>query len=473
MAGLGGLLYGIDVGIIAGALPHLEATAAVAWKLDAQQVSFVVAAVLMGSVLSSLFAGTLSDRLGRKPVLVLSGALFSMSVPVIALAGGYGPLLAGRLLQGASGGLIGVVVPLYLAETLGPGNRGRGTAIFQLLLTAGLVAAALAGFHYGRQVDRACALAGRLQDPAAGAGLVFAARDRAWRDIFWVTLAPGLLFTIGALRLPESPRWLFRRGRAEAARATLVEIGAEPSGPALLAMARVEQANSGSQPLPGLLRRRYVFPFLLACAILACNQATGVNSILAYIVHILNHAGLPGSMANLGDAGLKGVNLIMTGVAVILVDHKGRRFLLLAGSGGICIALVLAGALFLGAPAPSERHGWLVAACLAGFMASFAVGPGVCAWLALSELMPARIRSNGMSVALLVNQLVSTAIAAAYLPMVARYGDAAMFFSWAGCAALYFLIVLRFLPETRGLSLEQIEANPRLRGSPGQRPSGR
>ena len=408
LAGLGGLLYGIDTGIIAGALPLLATTAAVSWKLGPQQLSFVVAAVLLGSVLASLGTGALADLLGRKPVLVLAGALFSLSIPVIAMAGGYTALLLGRLLQGVSCGLIGVALPLYLAETLDPGRRGAGTAVFQLFLTAGLVAAALIGLHY------------------AGAGP--AGADRAWRAIFWACLAPGVLFTGAALALRESPRW---------------PAPAAPRGP--------------------LLCRGHVRPFLLACAILACNQATGVNSVLAYGVTLLHRAGLPGTAANRGDLALKGVNLVMTGVAVLLVDRLGRRSLLLLGSAGACLALAAAGALFLGAESgwltADRAHGWLVAGCLSAFMGAFAVGPGVCVWLALSELLPARIRANGMSAALLVNQLVATLIAAVFLPAVARHGYAAMLFAWAAGASVYFLIVLAFLPETRGRTLEAIEAD--------------
>jgi len=134
VAGLGGLLYGIDVGIIGGALPYLEATS----HLTTAQLSIIVAAVLLGSVLSTLFAGVLADTFGRKPLMVLSGAMFVLSIPVIALSHGYGPLFFGRLLQGASGGLIGVVVPLYLAECLSASNRGKGTGVFQWLLTLAL-----------------------------------------------------------------------------------------------------------------------------------------------------------------------------------------------------------------------------------------------------------------------------------------------------------------------------------------------
>src|ERR1039457_5275084 len=136
VAGLGGLLYGIDVGIIGGALPYLEATS----RLTAAQLSVIVAAVLLGSVFSTLFAGALADWMGRKPLMILSGVTFVISIPVIALSHGYGPLFLGRLLQGVSAGLVGVVVPLYLAECMSALSRGKGTAIFQWLLTLGIVA---------------------------------------------------------------------------------------------------------------------------------------------------------------------------------------------------------------------------------------------------------------------------------------------------------------------------------------------
>src|ERR1700722_4173163 len=144
VAGLGGLLYGIDVGIIGGALPYLEATS----KLDPSQLSIIVAAVLLGSVFSTLFAGLLADWMGRKPLMILSGVAFILSIPVIALSHGYAPLFFGRLLQGVSGGLIGVVVPLYLAECLPASSRGKGTGIFQLMLTLGLVVAAGLGLYF-------------------------------------------------------------------------------------------------------------------------------------------------------------------------------------------------------------------------------------------------------------------------------------------------------------------------------------
>ena len=551
IAGMGGLLYGIDVGIIAGALPYLEASAAQLWKLSAQQLGFVVAAVLLGSVLSSLAAGALADFLGRKRLMLLAGALFSLSIPLIALADGYLPLLAGRLLQGVSGGLIGVVVPLYLAECLPAAVRGRGTAMFQLLLTIGLVLAAAIGLFVAREVDEVARHA-----PSALATV----QDAAWRRIFWLSLTPGLLFTAGAAFLAESPRWLLSRGRPQDAMRALLRTRPASDAKRELATISGEQTRVTSTATGSLLQRHYVLPFLLACLILACNQATGINSVLAYSVTILDQGGLTGSLANAGDFALKLVNALMTVLAVVLVDRKGRKFLLMLGSAGIVVSLVAAGLLFRAAeseqadvqaalaariqsnglqldaaalsalagsdayqleiaysygpltqvrtlrqgqglriappaevdgdsvigaafrrvhlnpfpdmktalqsplqierarlgPPPRAQRGWLLLACLLAFIASFAAGPGVCVWLALSELMPTPIRSNGMSIALLVNQFVSTVIAAIFLPTVGQHGYAPMFFAWAGCTVVYFLAATFLLPETRGKTLEEI-----------------
>ena len=576
IAGMGGLLYGIDIGIIAGALPYLESTASLAWKLTAQQLSFIVAAVLLGSVLSSLFAGALADLLGRRWVMFLAGALFSASIPLIALADGYTPLLLGRLLQGISGGLIGVVVPLYLAECLPAQQRGRGAALFQLLLTIGLVAAALIGLLQAQTVETATQAAQAL--PEAGRiAAIFTAKDHAWRSIFWVCLTPGLVFTIGALLLAESPRWLARRGRVEQARQSLLRTRLPAAADLELrdmldTPENAAKAGGHARAKDPLLSRRYVLPFLLACLILACTQATGINSILAYVVNILNQAGLSGASANMADVLLKVLNAVMTVVAVLLVDRKGRKFLLMLGTGGIVVSLLAAGLLFRGAeahladvrpaitaqvrhdgltvhldgatlaalgaaadgtpqqltiayaygpftnvksvrsddpvlrqvtiaredavqadsvigvffrklhlnpfadpaagreaplriekaslgPVPSSTHGWLVAIAICVFVSSFAVGPGVCVWLALSELMPTRIRSNGMSIALLVNQFVSTVIAAIFLPTVGLHGYSTLFFFGAGCTVLYFLAAAFLLPETKGKTLEEIEAH--------------
>ncbi len=565
VAGLGGLLYGVDVGIIAGALPYLEATSG----LNAGQLSIVVAAVLLGSVISTLFAGVLADWMGRKPLMAVSGVMFVFSIPMIALSHGYGPLVFGRLLQGLSAGLIGVVVPLYLAECLTASDRGKGTGIFQWLLTLGIVTAALVGVYFSFRVDQVAKL--------GDASKLLAFKDTAWRGIFWVSLPPGILFVIGSFMVAESPRWLLRRGKKDSAHAALLR--SRTNQQADLELREMEEVSaaekvksSGAKANDSLLRRKYVIPFILACVILACNQATGINSIIAYNTNILLQSGLSDVAAHWGYVVFTIINFVVTFGGVMLVDRKGRKFLLGVGTAGIIVSLICTGTIFLGTerlrvdasnavqpmvtpdqtlnlvynqataakllnsapaqasrptslvviysygdfraaspvarsddpaakpititrescvpankvvaffsnpfgnldasraaplridnalitPVPTPRNGWIVAITLFVFMGFFAIGPGVCVWLALSELMPTRIRSNGMSIALVINQAVSTTIAAIFLPTVGKYGYSTMFFGFAGCTMIYFITATWFLPETKGKTLEEIEAH--------------
>src|SRR5208282_2214215 len=227
-----------------------------------------------------------------------SGLLFVASIPIIALSHGYTPLVLGRLLQGISGGLVGVVIPLYLAECLGSKNRGKGTGVFQWMLVFGFVVAAIVALYFSYKVDRVA----RLGDPAK----LFAVNDSAWRSIFWVSLPPGILFVIGSLLVAESPRWLYLRGRRDAALSALLR--SRTSEQAALELKEMEQAaaaeqaqtSTGTKVKESLLRRKYVIPFVLACVILACNQATGVNSIIGYNTNILLQSGLTDVQAHWG-----------------------------------------------------------------------------------------------------------------------------------------------------------------------------
>ncbi|MFA5262906.1 MAG: MFS transporter, partial [Opitutaceae bacterium] len=341
VAGLGGLLYGIDVGIIAGALPYMEATSG----LNAGQLSFVVAAVLLGSVISTLFAGILAGWMGRKKLMALSGALFVASIPMIALSHGYGNLVLGRLLQGVSGGLIGVVIPLYLAECLGAKSRGKGTGVFQWMLVFGFVIAAVIALYFSYRVDEVA----KLGDAAR----LLAFKDTAWRSIFWVSLPPGVLFVIGSFLVSESPRWLFLRGRKDAVRAALLrsrdETQAEIEFQEMVANAAAEEtkASGSNSAKESLLSRKYVIPFILACVILACNQTTGINSVIGFNANIFIQSGLSDVQAHYGNLLFTLVNFFMTMVAVMLVDRKGRKFLLSVGTAGIIVSLVVVGLLFL------------------------------------------------------------------------------------------------------------------------------
>src|SRR6201996_6584520 len=326
VAGLGGLLYGVDVGIIGGALPYLEATSG----LNASQLSIIVAAVLLGSVISTLFAGLLADWLGRKPLMVISGTIFVLSIPVIALSPGFGPLFRGRLLQGVSGGLVGIVVPLYLAECLSAQYRGKGPGAFQWLLTLGIFSAAVIGIYYSYRV---AAITASIS-PAE----LLTVKDQAWRRIFWMSMPPGILFVAGSLFVAESPRWLFRRGRKQLALSALLR--SRSTEQATLELEEMEQTSLSAQNKSfaksgikdSLLRRKYVLPFLLACVILFCNTATGINSIIGYNTDILLQSGLFDLHAPWGYVLFTLCNFLMTVVGLALVDRKGRKFLFLLGT---------------------------------------------------------------------------------------------------------------------------------------------
>lgn len=561
ISGFGGLLAGVDFGIIASALLYLDKTI----SLTEAELSFVVAIYTGGGMAAALLAGAFADWIGRKKMMVAGGLMFVTSIFLIYISQGLVPLVLGRILMGLSGGVICVVVPLYMAECLSSRVRGRGTSIFQFMLTGGIAAAAAIGTVFAWQHDAA------IKESAGETARIFAADNAAWRNMFLVAAIPGIFYTLGALFIKESPRWLFRRGRAGEAESVLRLSRSEEQ--ARLEISEMSQHAEKPEAVGGikdsLLRRKYVVPFVIACIVLACNQATGINSILAYSVVIFKGAGLSDVQAANSNLMITILNCAVTLVGAMLVDRVGRTFLLKIGTAGVIVALGSGGLIYhqfesrridmdakvaafvspdgrelsvtvdeatfgkldgdrpaqlsvlyryddgqgyrrqdvisafsnakeakdrvltikpkvderwktladgtkslekvekdkgkltvLRAkygPIPSQATGVLITAILCLFICSFAVGPGVCVWLALTELMPTRIRSMGIGVAMLLNTGVQFLIAIFFLPVVGNYGFSAMFFFWAGCTVIYFITAAFFMPETKGKTLEEIE----------------
>ncbi|MGC4014959.1 MAG: MFS transporter [Luteolibacter sp.] len=553
MSGLGGLLYGIDIGIIDGALPFIKK----GLQISEQQASFIVAAVLAGSAIASIVAGALADFLGRKLMMIISALMFIASVFVIKSADAYSTLLIGRLVQGASGGVIAVVIPLYLAECLPSAKRGRGTALFQLLLTVGILLAGVIGAGFINEAKSAMDAAKAAKDTAAE----LAAANHAWRSMFLIVLAPGALYLIGTGLVAESPRWLFRKGRTDAAKNALLKSRTPSEADVELSEMAVHndgaaKTASGTSHQGSIFQRKYVVPFIIACIILGCTQGTGINSILQYLTLILQKGGFTLTDAAMYGNAVKVTNIVVTIIAMILVDKMGRKFLLKLGTAGIVVSLAMGAAAFLSFeskrvdvldkvkaefrdnaisvpvtvdklgpaaadgtpmelnvlfgkvaidPKTGQEHevaedtasafsndkepilkleggqdnagntlklvikratygpiapkaaGYAILGSLMLFIASFAVGPGVCVWLALSELMPTRIRSVGMGIALVINQGVSTTIAGAFLPSVGSHGYASFFIFCGISTVIYFITAAFFMPETKGKTLEEIE----------------
>ena len=483
MAGLGGLLYGVDVGVIAAALPYIERTS----TFTQDEIGWIVGMALWGSLPSSLVAGLLAEWFGRKKMIVASALLFLISIPVICASGffeggNFWMMVGGRAMQGAAAGLFGVIVPMYLAECLDADSRGKGTGMFQLLLTIGLVFVAVIGFFVTSCVGDAknAVDAAAAKNAVEAAAVTFAQIKtwfepaqitswvHAWQMIFLFSCVPGIILFIGAFKLKESSRWLYRRGRKEEALASLAaNNGAEKAQEILNEMIAADEAAAAEKAKnaaasDSLLQKKYVIPFILAVVILACNQTTGINSVLNYTVTIFQKTGMHGAFANVSDVAIKIMNCVMTVVACALVDKKGRKFLLKLGTSGIIIGLCGVGAIFL-----AISKGWCAASLTTGvlatvfffmFIAFYAVGPGVCVWLALTELMPTRIRATGMSIAMIINQGVSAGIATVFPKWCAATNDnGSVFFVLAGFTVIYFITAAFFLPETKGRTLEEVE----------------
>ena len=424
VAGLGGMLYGIDFGVIAAAEPYMKAMGI----YSDSKISHIVGAVLLGGLVSSITSGWLCDFFGRKKTIVLSSAMFLAAIPVVSLSlGCYPALFAGRVLQGMSAGYMAVAMPMYLAEVLPADIRGRGTGVFQFFLGFGLVIAAgvgcLIATWYG------------ASDTADAAG-----RVAAWGANFWWTMVPIAVLLILSLRLPESPVWLEKKL-------------SHPASP-------ISHSSSPVSHHSSLLSRRYVVPFLLAVLVLTFNKTTGMSSFTSYLVTILHEAGFEGIFANWGQLVVKLTNMLVTIAAAALVDRKGRTWLLKVGTGGMTIGLASIGTVFLAI----EQFG-MEANNFTGLMTLFAfffmqvfyaLGPGICVWLVLSELMPSRIRANGMAIALFMNQLVAWGLASWFRPWVAEWGWASMFYFFAINGVLYFITAC-FIPETKGKSLDELE----------------
>ncbi|MBR3821979.1 MAG: MFS transporter, partial [Kiritimatiellae bacterium] len=420
-------------------------------------------------------------------MIVVSALLFLLSIPVICASGffeggNFWMMVGGRAMQGAAAGLFGVIVPMYLAECLDANSRGKGTGMFQLLLTIGLVFVAVIGFAVtsfvgdsvkvvaekasANGVDVAAVTFAQIKNWVAPEQI--ASWVHAWQMIFLLSCIPGLVLFFGAFKLKESSRWLYKKGRKDEALASLAANNGEEKAKEILAeMIAADEAAAAEKAAnaaatDSLFQRKYVVPFILAVVILACNQTTGINSVLNYTVTIFQKTGMEGAFANISDVAIKIMNCVMTVVACALVDKKGRKFLLKLGTSGIIVGLCGVGSIFLAISKqwvePSMVTGVLATVFFFMFIGFYAVGPGVCVWLALTELMPTRIRANGMAIAMIINQGVSAGIATVFPKWCAATNDnGTVFFVLAGFTVIYFITAAFFLPETKGRTLEEVE----------------
>lgn len=429
-AGIGGMLYGYDIGVIAGALVFMQKTI----QLTDFELSTIVAAVLGGGAIATLVTGYLADRFGRRTMIIIAGFIFIVGVISLVFAQDYTTILISRVVQGIGIGIVTIIIPLYITETAPSSIRGRSVTVFQLFLTAGILLALL--------VDLAFTHSGN------------------WRAMFACVLVPGFILFIGSFFLTKSPRWLYAQQHKKEALRVLEKIHS-PSE-AKKNINEMKQLNMAKNDLGAweffekIMQRKYLFPFLIALAIACLNQLTGINSILQFSTLILKSTGISSNFVSiLGSVGVGVINFVMTIIALSLIDKVGRKPLLIIGTAGTTLALLYSG--FICLMPDSITKGALLCVGLGGFILFYAIGPGVVVWLALSELLPMSIRSKGMAICLFVNSTISAILASVFLVIVHHAGYQAIFWLCGGFTLLYFILAAFILPETKGKTLEEIE----------------
>ena len=428
LVGLGGILYGYDIGVISGAMGLIDTYFKQhGHSLTNMQQGVIYGAVLAGGLLGTLIAGPMADRYGRRIAIIFACLNFMLGIGLITAATTFMSLLAARLVLGIAVGIVAVAIPLYVAELVSAEQRGKYVAFFQLFLTSGILLAYV--------VDLGLVAGGH------------------WRMMFAVVLIPTCILFLAMCFLPESPRWLWEQGKSALARTVLLKTHTTAQTETALAEF-AEQAAADQGSWRELFTGSTGFVLILAVAIAILNQWTGINTFLQYAPSLLKSSGVNSSMQT--AVGIPLLNLICTLLALFLVDKIGRRVLLLVGVGGVFLA-----ELFLGMVPYISTH--MVASSnlmLYGFYAFisfFAIGPGVVIWLVVSELFPTRLRGKGIALCLFFNSLAGTILSTLFLSIQSWLGVSGSYWLCAMFSLAYFVIVYCYLPETKGVSLEQIQ----------------
>jgi sugar porter (SP) family MFS transporter len=429
VASLGGLLFGYDTGVISGALPFLKQT----FALDAQMQGVATSAVLVGATFGAAFAGAISDAFGRKWVIIVVAALFILGAIGSAIAPTLHVLLAGRAIVGVAIGVASMLTPLYLAEMAPKERRGFIVSLNQFCITFGILVSYIVDYL----------LTGVAND---------------WRWMLGLGAVPGLVLFLGMLGLPESPRWLAGRGRLDDARGALRRMRESTDVEEELSELRQDTLKEGPRaPWSALLAHGARRPLIIGVALAIFQQITGINTVIYYAPSIFQAAGMSSaSVSILATAGVGLVNVIMTVVAMNLMDRAGRRALLLWGLAGMIIMLVVLSAGF--AVGTKGAVALITVAAVAVYVGFFAIGLGPVFWLLISEIFPLAVRGRGMSVATVANWGSNFVVTLLFPGVVAQLGSAAAFAIFAVLSVGAWIYTYFSVPETNGKSLEEIEA---------------
>jgi sugar porter (SP) family MFS transporter len=428
-AALGGLLFGYDTGVISGALIFIKRD----FGLTTAAEEIVVSGVLFGATIGAIIGGRMADRFGRRRVLLVTAAIFGVGALASAVAPSPTVLILSRIVLGVAIGLSSTTVPVYLSEVSPPKARGSIVSLFQLAVTAGIVSAYLVDYAF--------------------------ARVGGWRWMLGLAVAPALVFGTGMFFLPETPRWLIRSGRYEIARRVLLRIREAADVDLEITEIQTSLAQQFQRGTWADLLHRHVRPALVVGLGLAVfQQITGINTVIYYAPKILQSAGFAStSGAILATAGVGVVNFATTIVAMFLVDRAGRRPLLLIGIAGMIVTLAVL-ALSFHTTNQSHNLAWIAVICLMGYVASFAISLGPIFWLLIAEIYPLKVRALAEGTAAAFNWGSNLIVSLTFLTLLEKLGASSTFALYALASVGSWLFSYYFVPETKGRTLEQIEA---------------
>jgi SP family arabinose:H+ symporter-like MFS transporter len=424
VAAIGGLIFGFDTAIVAGATRYMKEQ----FSLNSLQEGWAVGVVLIGCMFGAGLAGPISDRIGRRRFMLISAVLFLISAIGCALPRTITAFVVFRFVGGLGIGSAAVLSPLYIAEIAPARVRGALVSVNQLAIVTGILLAYFVNWIFA------------------------AAGPSNWRWMYGMGAVPSVLFFLLLLGVPESPRWLVKNGREDEARTVLTRADtAEAAAKGIREIKETMALEEGS--FREIFRPAFRRPLLIAVILAVFQQITGINAILYYAPRIFEGAGFA-RISAIGQSAIVGlVNMLFTVVAIVLADRVGRRPLLLVATGGMGVSLVLLGAAFKFPVLPASALLLIILL----YIAFFASGMGPLVWVVMAEIFPIKVRGSAMGLATLALWLADFAVTLTFPVISDRFHPATAFWLYAAMCALDLMFMLFFLPETKGKTLEEIE----------------
>ncbi len=440
IASLGGFLFGYDTAVISGTLAMVRQQ----FELNANMEGWYVSSALLGCILGVSGAGWLSDKYGRKKVLLLTGALFSISAIGCALSLSFTILVIYRLIGGLGVGIASMLSPLYISEISPPALRGRLVTLYQFAITIGILCAYFVNVW----------LLNTSHNPGfenlTNFHLIF--KEEVWRGMLGMEAIPALSFFILILFIPKSPRWLVVNGQTDQARKVLSRlVGIKEAHSEIAEIEDTLALEKGSWKM--LLAPGIKMAVFIGVTLAVLQQFTGIDAIIYYGPRIFEEAGFGLNEALGGQVVIGIINVVFTVIAIFTIDIFGRKRLLLTGTAGMLISLIVIGALF----AAGKANGMLLLSLILVFIACFAFSLGPVVWVILSEIYPTKIRGRAMSIATIA-VWIGTAIIGQLIPIsLDNLGPDITFWIFAFFCLPTIYIGWKLLPETKGRTLEDIE----------------